>query len=127
MNLPRRPHANEPSRLKRRDHARLWALVEGAVTDACLAHEDYLTERGRENIVRSITKRVVGQIVGGVFKTPLEGLVRLGPVAGSRLSSAPGGQGGRSNPLAGDGAVQAPVITPPRLLTGAGINPEVKV
>ena len=50
--------------MKYADHARLWRLVEGAVVDAIQSHPDYLTPKGERNAARSITKRVVGQIVG---------------------------------------------------------------
>lgn len=55
-----------PSRaaMKHADHQRLWRLVEGAVVDAFRSHPDYLTERGERAAVESVTKRVVGQLVG---------------------------------------------------------------
>ena len=58
----RRPHARWRSRLKYRQEQRLWKMVEGAVADACKAHPDYLTERGRQLMVGSVTKRVVGTL-----------------------------------------------------------------
>lgn len=53
-----------PPAMNKRDHARLWRLVEGAVIDAFRAHPDYLTETGQRAAVKSITKRVTGQIAG---------------------------------------------------------------
>lgn len=50
--------------MKHADHLRLWRLVEGGVYDAFRAHPDYLTDHGRARAVESITKRVVGQLVG---------------------------------------------------------------
>lgn len=50
--------------MKYRDHARLWRMVEGAVIDALKSHPDYFTPKGNKNAARSVTKRVVGQIVG---------------------------------------------------------------
>jgi hypothetical protein len=55
--------------LKHADHARLWALVEGAVLDAFNSHPDYLTDHGRRRAVGSITKRVCGQLVGHAKET----------------------------------------------------------
>lgn len=64
MTAPRRPNQNHPAVMKQRDHRRLWRLVEGAVVDAVQSHPGYLTDAGRLSAVQSITKRVVGQIVG---------------------------------------------------------------
>ncbi|HMT45492.1 MAG TPA: hypothetical protein PKE59_00090 [Novosphingobium sp.] len=50
--------------MKAEDHQLLWRLVEGAVVDAFRSHPDYLTPRGDDRAVESITKRVVGQLVG---------------------------------------------------------------
>jgi hypothetical protein len=50
--------------MKYADHRLLWRMVEGAVYDALQAHPDYLTDRGSSLAVCSITKRVVGQLVG---------------------------------------------------------------
>lgn len=50
--------------MKRRDHRLLWNLVEGAVVDAMRSHPDYFTARGEATAVASITKRIVGQLVG---------------------------------------------------------------
>lgn len=62
--MTRRPRPSSPAVLKHGDHLKLWRLVEGAVFDAFMAHPDYLTDRGRDHAVESITKRVVGQLVG---------------------------------------------------------------
>lgn len=59
-----RAAAKSPARMKRPDHHRLWRLVEGAVLDAFANHPEYLTEAGKRMAVQSVTKRVVGQIVG---------------------------------------------------------------
>lgn len=55
---------NSSAFMKQREHQQLWRLVEGAVVDAFINHPDYLTERGTAHAVESVTKRVVGQIVG---------------------------------------------------------------
>lgn len=70
--------SSKPSRaaMKRADHRRLWRMVEGAVADAFRSHPDYLTERGRRAAVESVTKRVVGTIVGAAQETRRGG--RLG-------------------------------------------------
>lgn len=60
----RRPSARHPAVCKHRDHARLWRLVEGAVVDAFRSHPDFLTVSGHRSAVQSVTKRVVGQLVG---------------------------------------------------------------
>ena len=39
-------------------------MVEGAVVDAFRNHPDYLTISGHRSAVQSVTKRVVGQLVG---------------------------------------------------------------
>jgi len=64
MTALRRPSAHHRAFLKYRDHARLWRLVEGAVVDAFRTHPDYLTQKGHWSAVQSVTKRVVGQLVG---------------------------------------------------------------
>lgn len=46
------------------DYAKLWSVIDGAVTDAIKSHPDYVTEKGYDSMVNSITKRVVGQVVG---------------------------------------------------------------
>lgn len=66
MSAARRPSRRNPAVLKYRDHGRLWRLVEGGVVDAFRSHPDYLTTRGQRFAVQSITKRVVGQIVGHI-------------------------------------------------------------
>ena len=62
--------------MKYQDHQRLWRMVEGAVADALISHPDYVTERGADLAVESITKRVVGQLVGHAQQTRKGG--RLG-------------------------------------------------
>lgn len=39
-------------------------MVEGAVVDAFNCHPDYLSDKGMKSAVPSITKRVVGALVG---------------------------------------------------------------
>lgn len=62
--MTRRSSLKSPARMKRQDHQRLWRMVEGAVIDALQSHPDYLTPKGEQSAVESITKRVVGQLVG---------------------------------------------------------------
>lgn len=50
--------------LKHADHQRVWRIIEGAVADACKMHPEYLTEQGRACMVPSVTKRVLGALVG---------------------------------------------------------------
>lgn len=64
VSTARRPSKRSPAFMKHADHAKLWRLVEGAVVDAFEAHPTYLTEHGLKSAVNSITKRVVGQLVG---------------------------------------------------------------
>jgi hypothetical protein len=45
-------------------HRRLWKIVDGAVRDAFEQHPDYLTEKGKRNARASVTKRVVGTVLG---------------------------------------------------------------
>ncbi len=61
--LQRTP-VGDMSRARHADHQRLFRMVEGAVMDAFQAHPTYLTRYGQRNAVRSITKRVVGTLVG---------------------------------------------------------------
>lgn len=46
------------------NYRQLWWIVDGAVRDAFANHPDYLTERGRMNAGKSVTKRVVGSLHG---------------------------------------------------------------
>lgn len=62
--MTRRASDRSPAKVKHADHLRLWAIVEGAVVDAFNCHPEYLTERGHRSAVESVTKRVVGQLVG---------------------------------------------------------------
>lgn len=87
----RRVSARSPARLKRADHAALWMLVEGAVADAFACHPDYLTDRGRRSAIESITKRVVGQIVGKIQETRKGG--RFGASCAGGASDASRGSG----------------------------------
>jgi hypothetical protein len=64
MTKLRRTSKKSPALLAHGEHARLWALVEGAVVDAFVNHLDYLTDKGVQCAVQSITKRVVGTLVG---------------------------------------------------------------
>ncbi|AVO36612.1 hypothetical protein [Pukyongiella litopenaei] len=86
MTLPRRPSRRNPAVLKYRDHRRLWRLVEGGVVDAFRCHPDYLTRAGSHSAVQSITKRVVGQIVGHAIQARERG----------RPKVSRGGSGGRA-------------------------------
>ena len=62
--------------MKHEDHARLWRMVEGAVRDAFNSHPSYLTDHGAQSAVESVTKRVVGTLVGHAKETRKGG--RLG-------------------------------------------------
>jgi hypothetical protein len=62
MTKLRRTSKKSPALLAHGEHARLWALVEGAVVDAFVNHLDYLTDKGVQCAVQSITKRVVGTL-----------------------------------------------------------------
>jgi len=50
-----------------KDHVAYWKAIRGAVKDAMNAHPDYLTEKGRKNMVDSVSKRVLGSIVSVKF------------------------------------------------------------
>ncbi|NDW00061.1 hypothetical protein [Salipiger sp. PrR002] len=85
-------HRNpRPSRaaMKHAAHRQLWRLVEGAVTDAFRSHPDYLTDRGSRLAVESVTKRVVGTLVGHAIQTR-EG----GRFGGSRRAASLTGRAG---------------------------------
>lgn len=88
MVKPRRLSRKHPAFARHADHQRLWALVEGAVIDAIRSHPDYLTDRGAQLAAGSVTKRVVGQLVGHAQQTLAGG--RLGgcrPDGGTRTAS----------------------------------------
>ena len=105
MVKPCRLSRKHPAFIRHADHQRLWALVEGAVIDAFRSHPDYLTDRGAQLAAGSITKRVVGQLVGHAQQTRAGG--RLGgcrPDGGTRTASGcppvscgEGQAGGRCN------------------------------
>lgn len=96
---PRRPHQNSGAYLKAADHRRLWVLVEGAVVDAFRCHPDYLTTKGEKAAVESITKRVVGQIVGHAKQTREGG--RFGGSRGEAPSKRPSHALGLQRPAHG--------------------------
>lgn len=88
MVKPRRLSRKHPAFARHADHQHLWALVERAVIDAIRSHPDYLTDRGAQLAAGSITKRVVGQLVGHAQLTLAGG--RLGgcrPDGGLRTAS----------------------------------------
>ncbi len=92
MTILCRPSRRHPAYLKHRDHARLWRLVEGAVVDAFRSHPGFLTDEGHRSAVQSVTKRVVGQIVGHAQQAQPRG--RLGDSCGqSEIPGAPKGVG----------------------------------
>lgn len=95
MTRLRRPKPDHPAVLRHRDHRRLWRLVEGGVVDAFRSHPGYLTDHGRASAVQSVTKRVVGQLVGH-FKEREE----RGHAAGRR---GPGADTGSPVPAMGAG------------------------
>ena len=78
----RRPSQSSPAAMKAADHRRLWRMVEGAVLDAFRSHPDYLTARGERHAVESVTKRVVGQLVGHASEAR-----KRGPLGASRADS----------------------------------------
>lgn len=86
MTAPRRPSRRHPAVMKHRDHARLWRLVEGAVVDAFRSHPGFLTEAGHRSAVQSVTKRVVGQIVGHAKER--QGRGRPSPAGGGSCGGA---------------------------------------
>lgn len=61
---PARTRPRSPAFMKHVDHLRLWRIVEGAVANAFREHPAYLTDSGRRSAVESVTKRVVGDLVG---------------------------------------------------------------
>lgn len=118
----RRPSPRHPAVMAQADHRRLWRMVEGAVLDALACHPDYLTDKGRRSAVLSITKRVVGQLVGHG-----KGALRRGRLGGCQ------GEGNANAPVPAGGVLPLPALRgggdhPPRtrrpalaaLLTGEG-------
>jgi hypothetical protein len=83
--------------MRYRDHGKLWRMVEGAVVDALTTHADYLTAKGRRSAVQSITKRVVGQLVGHAKQAQERGQARVcrGGSGGGAASSVPSMGAGR--------------------------------
>ena len=80
----RRTSAKSPAFLKHKEHQELWRMVESAVVDAMKMHPDYTTEKGRNSMVQSITKRVVGMLVHNAKRTRKGG--RLGGCSSEALS-----------------------------------------
>ncbi|MBB95618.1 MAG: hypothetical protein CML68_13635 [Rhodobacteraceae bacterium] len=74
--------------VKRQDHAKMWRVIEGAVVCAFKAHPDYLTDKGRKSAVQSVTKRVIGHIVG--LATEVRKDSRLGGSCTSGAATIPG-------------------------------------
>ncbi len=69
----RRPADKCAARIKHSDHKAIWMAVEGAVVDAFNSHPEYLTKKGRSCVVESVTKRVVGQLVGKISEAQSAG------------------------------------------------------
>lgn len=93
--------------IQKDDHNALFRLVRGAVRDAFKSHPEYLTDQGRSSAVSSVTKRVVGQIVGRATEARKRG--PLGACSGQPVyTDAPGAAGSTAAPavplLEGDGA-----------------------
>lgn len=44
-------------------YQQLWGVTDGAVKDAFNMHPDYLTPKGRQSAVASVTKRVTGTVL----------------------------------------------------------------
>jgi len=80
--MPDPLHRARRAAMKPAFHRQLWRLVEGGVVDALKSHPEYLTAAGRMSAVQSITKRVVGQVVGHVMQAQERG--RLPAAGGSR-------------------------------------------
>lgn len=53
-----------PARVPQQHYRVLWSAIEGSVREAFKAHPEYLTEKGAEAAVASVTKRAVGAVVG---------------------------------------------------------------
>lgn len=63
------------------DYHQLWRIVDGAVADAFAMHPDYLSLKGqslRGGAQQSITKRVVGAIMGYTGQASVQGRSGLG-------------------------------------------------
>ena len=97
-----------PVQDKGRAYRQLWRIVEGAIADAFAAHPDYLTERGRHLVASSVTKRVVGAVMGYAEQSA-RGRSGEKPAADSKAShvlmaAAPGGFSPPGDPGAGKSA-----------------------
>ena len=66
MTAIKRASPDYQPRVRAAEHQALWRLVEGAVVDTFTCHPDYLTPKGRDHAAGSLTKRIVGQIVGKI-------------------------------------------------------------
>lgn len=60
----RRTSPTDPARLKWETHQKLFSVLEGALVETFNAHPEYLTPCGQENVLRSATKRLAGQVAG---------------------------------------------------------------
>lgn len=94
MTSARRTSPRAPAAMKHREHQRLWRMVEGAVLDAFQSHPDYLTPKGRVSAIQSITKRVVGQLVGHAKQAQERGRPKHAVGGSGRGAEIPGTTGG---------------------------------
>lgn len=101
MTLGRRKTDRRLPLVKPRDHQRLWRLVEGGVLDAFKSHPDYLTAKGQSSAIQSVTKRVVGQLVGYAKQAQVRGrpIKEAGGSGVSAVERGADGAAGRRLPL----------------------------
>lgn len=113
----RRASARSPAYMAAADPRRLWRMVEGAVVDAFVSHPDYLTAKGRHAAVESITKRVVGLLVGHAKQTR-EGGRAPGTGGGCRVEAE--ARGGTAHLPVHSGQGGRGDVSPPGRTAGGG-------
>ena len=73
------------SRISDDQHEKLKRVIRGAIKDAMNMHPDYLTDKGRRSMARSLEKRLLGQF-GSLIKG--EGRTRPAGNEASRFQSS---------------------------------------
>ena len=73
------------SRISDDQHDKLKRVIRGAIKDAMNMHPDYLTDKGRRSLAKSLEKRLIGQFVSLING---EGRIRPAGNEASRFQSS---------------------------------------
>lgn len=110
-----RTHPEKGSRAYRQ----LWRIVDGAVADAFLQHPDYLTPRRRRAAQNSVTKRVVGGVLGWASQ---EAQGRSALVAAADKASPVVARRRARRPLSAPEGRAEYAVSPDALLNASGVS-----